>query len=150
MELSDAQSLAIDLMKEHNLSHWKFAFNRRKRDLGVCSFPKRTIFLSIHYVIRNEYSHIKNTILHEIAHALIGPGQGHNKYWKTLAKVIGCRILNIDEKIAKTNMPKGKYRFVCPGCGVTSYIYRRPKYNDGYMCRFCKCKDVYIEKTDVA
>ena len=33
---------------------------------------------------------IKNTILHEIAHALVGSQHGHSQIWRKKAREIGC------------------------------------------------------------
>ena len=33
---------------------------------------------------------IQDTILHEIAHAIVGPKHGHDKVWKVMASKLGC------------------------------------------------------------
>lgn len=70
---------------------WKYKFNNNKSCCGVCKYHSKTIELSRNY-INSKVTHkrdIKDTILHEIAHALC-PGEQHNTVWKTKAIEIGC------------------------------------------------------------
>jgi predicted SprT family Zn-dependent metalloprotease len=55
---------------------WGFAFNKQRRGMGLCRYATRTIELSIYLVDRNGLEEVRDTILHEIAHALVGPGHG--------------------------------------------------------------------------
>ena len=70
-------------MTRHGLHGWAFRFNRCKQAMGLCVYHRRSIELSIYFVERdNPVEEIRDTILHEIAHALVGPGHGHDKVWK--------------------------------------------------------------------
>ena len=92
MELSSVQLLADRLLNEHELFEkgWRFNFDRAKRRAGSCRFSKKEITLAKAYAEQEELNEIKNTILHEIAHALVGPKHGHNEIWKQKALEIGC------------------------------------------------------------
>ena len=46
--------------------------------------------LSVSFVLRATWSDIRDTLLHEIAHAIVGPGHGHDALWQTAARRIGC------------------------------------------------------------
>ena len=46
--------------------------------------------LSVSFVLRATWSEIRDTLLHEIAHAIVGPGHGHDALWQTAARRIGC------------------------------------------------------------
>ena len=49
---------------------------------------------------------VKNTLLHEIAHALVGPGHRHNRVWRQKAREIGC-----DAKVTHNlNFSEARYR----------------------------------------
>src|ERR1700722_17840393 len=89
--IRQVRQLAYDLMAQHGLLAWTFAFNRRKSSLGLCLYELRTIELSVFFVIRNPHEEIVDTILHEIAHALVGPGHGHDAVWKRKCQQIGAR-----------------------------------------------------------
>src|SRR5262245_51513217 len=79
------------LMDLHGLSDWSFAYNRRKRRLGLCYYPRKRLELSVHLVARNGDAEVRDTILHEIAHALTGPGHGHDAAWKAACVRVGAR-----------------------------------------------------------
>ena len=40
---------------------------------------------------RNGPEEVRDTILHEVAHALVGPGHGHDTVWKATAAQVGAR-----------------------------------------------------------
>lgn len=56
------ESMALDLMTIHNVSHYKFRFSGAKRTLGTCT--STTISLSINHALKSEINHVKNKILH--------------------------------------------------------------------------------------
>jgi predicted SprT family Zn-dependent metalloprotease len=90
MNLQYAYKMTRKLMKEHGISHWSFGFDKARRRFGLCSYSKRRITLSKALVEVNSPQRVRNTVLHEIAHALVGPGKGHGPIWKRKAIEIGC------------------------------------------------------------
>ena len=82
MKLDDAARLARTLMDYHCLGTWVFRFDRAIRRFGCCNWTTRTISLSAVLTRSNTDEQIRDTILHEIAHALAGPRAGHGKLWK--------------------------------------------------------------------
>ncbi|UQT45533.1 SprT-like domain-containing protein [Akkermansia muciniphila] len=77
-------------MDELGLADWQFGWDRAKRRLGVCRLLEKSITISIHFVRANlETPHeIRDTILHEIAHALAWTRHGertHGPRWKQIA-----------------------------------------------------------------
>lgn len=130
MNLNQAQSLATTLMTQHGISElgWKFKFDRAKRRFGCCKFRSKTITLSVYLTELNDEQRVKNTILHEIAHALVGSDNGHNYIWQRKAIEIGCdgnRCYNSLE----VEKPKGNYSASCPNCKTSFVRFRKPKYN---------------------
>lgn len=82
-------------MEEHGLAGWQFGWDRARRRLGVCRLREQCITLSIHFVCANlEVPHeIRDTILHEIAHALAWTRHGdrtHGPLWKQICREIGA------------------------------------------------------------
>ena len=128
----EARRLALELLTRHGLADWGFAFNRRKRSLGLCLYAARRIELSIHLVEKNGPEEIRDTILHEIAHALVGPEHGHDAFWKRKCLEIGAR----PQRCSEADMPLGKWRAHCGGCGASFHRYRRPR-GSGWFCRDC-------------
>lgn len=127
------RSLARRLLAAHGLGDWTFAFNRRKRSMGLCVYGRRTIELSIHFVLRNEGSEILDCLLHEIAHALVGARHGHDAVWKRKCLEIGAR----PTRCGQAAMPAGRWRATCGHCGTAFHRHRRPKQPTGWYCRAC-------------
>ena len=118
-------------------SGWDYHYDNAKRRLGLCNYSHKTIYFSLPFVDINTIDRMHNTVLHEIAHALIGPGYGHGYFWKAKAKYIGARpqACNSDPNIIK---PKGPYVFNC-ACGPTYYY--RLVHNIKRRCSICKYSD---------
>ena len=57
---------------------------------GICRYTTRTIALSVSYVLQAHWNDIRDTLLHEVAHAIVGPGHAHDAVWQTAARRIGC------------------------------------------------------------
>ena len=69
---------------------WTFGFDLAPSRAGVCRYQERRIDLSVSYCLAATRSDIQDTILHEIAHAIVGPRHNHDKVWKAKAREIGC------------------------------------------------------------
>ena len=133
MNLNEAKQMAIILMDKHGLMGWRFEFDNSKRRFGVCNYTYRKIGLSKHLVELNPEHIVKNTILHEIAHALT-EGHGHGFIWQQKAIEIGCdgKRCYSTKNVA---IPKGNYTAVCPICKFEHSKLRRPKYRSS--CAKC-------------
>ena len=135
MNPADARTLAQVLLNKHELHDWTFAFNRRKRAFGLCDFHKRTIYLSAVLTELNAEAEVRDTLLHEIAHALAGPGAGHGPTWRKVAQAVGAkprRCYSAEE----VRQPQSRYLLVCPSCGKSRPCYREP--TRVYACRNCR------------
>lgn len=85
---------ARGIMDKHGLIEdgWSFAINGRfSSALGRCTYTKRLIELCRSHVSEDSYENILDTLMHEIAHALVGPGKGHEKEWQQMAISLGAR-----------------------------------------------------------
>lgn len=120
-------------MTVHRLQDWRFGFNRRKQSLGLCVYSRRTIELSLPFVELNPHEAIRDTILHEIAHALVGPRHGHDRVWKRKCLEIGA----IPQRCGDANMPPGRWKTRCGQCGKDYHRYRRPKRMRRWFCPAC-------------
>lgn len=128
-----ARQLALQLLATHGLHDWSFAFNRRKRAMGFCRYDIRTIELSIYFVERNGHDLIRDTLLHEIAHALVGPDHGHDAVWKRQCLAIGAKPV----RCSHADMPAGRWHAQCGCCGSRYHRHRKPKRLQGWYCRSC-------------
>lgn len=130
--------LAEDLMLEHGLDDWTFTFDRAKVRLGACHYDTKTISLSRPLAELASEHDITDTLLHEIAHALVGPRVGHGRAWRETAISIGCS----GDRCHYLDTSEGsKYQYDCV-CGVTHTWHRKPK---AYHRR-CRCGHVFLSK----
>lgn len=132
MELYEAKKLALSLMTEHGLMGWRFEFNNRKQAYGLCSYRRRKIELSKHLTAVVDEDAVRNTILHEIAHALVGSGHGHDYVWQRKALEIGCDG-NRTNNHTHSEVITAKYMATCSRCGKVITAHRKPK--RGHWCR---------------
>lgn len=115
-KLAAIRSLALELMGEHGLLEkgWRFSFDNTHRRVAVCKYAPKLINFSKKWQDM-PLEKVRNTILHEVAHALVGPGHGHGLVWQRQAIAIGCdgkRCVSGTDDYA----PKGAWVGTCPGC----------------------------------
>jgi SprT protein len=124
MRLEDARKLATQLMRLHKLRpDWSFRFDRSKVRFGKCNYTKKEISLSRHLVELNGREEVRETILHEIAHALAPRGAGHGAAWRAVALSLGCNGRRCyGEEVVR---PAPKYKGTCPSCRKVIYRHRR-------------------------
>lgn len=153
MDRSSAATLARELMNRHGLGDIPFEFDNRRRAFGTTYFyvwptiltrscTVQKISLSEPLVELNDEATVRNTILHEIAHAKAGMAAGHGYAWKQIARSIGAdpeRECGEGVKVAA-----GKYQATCACKGYVHHMYRRP--SKSYHCRDCKQRLVYLER----
>lgn len=88
MRLDEIEFLARDLIATH-LVGWQFAWDRAATRYGSCVYGTQTITLSRVLNPQRKASAVRNTILHEIAHAMTF-GHGHDDVWRAQALALGC------------------------------------------------------------
>ena len=126
MTSSAAATLARALMNENGLTHqagWEFTFDNARRRFGQCSMQFffgglkwGRISLSRPLTEVNEEERVRNTILHEIAHAKAnlkaGRNVGHSAAWKREAVALGIKPERCYSE-ASTNTVPLKWKAVC-------------------------------------
>ena len=115
LTLEEIRKNAGRLLAYHGLAErgWVFRFDRAKKRAGCCHFHKKHISLSQSFCKVAPKQEVVNTLLHEIAHALVGPGHRHDQVWRKKAKEIGC-----DGKVTHNlNFSEARYWLGClKGC----------------------------------
>ena len=134
MELEQLTAAAAARMAEHGLVGWTFGLAGSKRRLGVCKYRRKRIEISEYYARHNPDAAVLDTLLHEIAHALAGPGAKHGPAWKAVAVRIGATPHACDNSPDTVTQP-GDWQTTCPACNKTHHKYRRPKSLTGFRCR---------------
>jgi len=117
---------------------WEVKFNNTKRIIAQCVTKKREIRLSKPFMERMKRVNVKNTILHEIAHAIDFHQRGysaHDYRWKKIASTLGAHP-RASAKLSPEEQPYFKYDAICPNHGkLPSGFQRRPKRE--YLCAKC-------------
>ena len=93
--LREADTLIQSLMRQHQqtgrLHHeWRAAFDLAAVRAGVCKYGEQLICLPVSYAMTADRQELIDTVLHEIAHAMVGAGHNHDPIWKLAAQRIGC------------------------------------------------------------
>jgi len=141
MDLRRAEELALELMTKHGLRHssfavpggaWKFRFDGARKRYGCCDYGARTISLSRHLTAINPEEQVRDTILHEIAHALVPSRHGHDRVWRRMAISIGCSGIRC--AVGAEKLQTGGYVGKCPG-NHPHRKFRRVRVQ--YACRHC-------------
>lgn len=116
--------MAVDLVREHGLDGWRVGFDTAKRRAGVCDYRRRRISLSAPLTRLHAEEEVRDTVLHEIAHALAGHAAGHGPLWQATARRIGCTAT----RCVPGDAPRvpGEWVGVCPAGHVVER-YRRPE-----------------------
>ena len=136
--LADAIELATCLMREHGLKGWRIKLDHARRRAGQCDYKNRVISLSRHYVRQAEPAHIRDTILHEIAHALVGPFHGHDAVWRQQARAIGCTAT----RCHTLEFARSRWIMQCPN---DCFAVKRHRRREGLVCLSCKTPVVFVK-----
>lgn len=134
MRQTEARALARKMMDDHGLTNWTLEFDNHKSRLGLCVYGKKTISLSKFFLDKGD-DLFRDTVLHEIAHAMAGHTAGHGPEWKRICLNIGANPV----REAHVTIPESDYAWVgkCPcGKGVKKN-HRKPRDLSGWSCRFC-------------
>lgn len=94
MNTNDAKAMALELMEFHRLHGWNFNYAMNEKAAGLCTYKGKIITLSLQFTKHGTESLVKNTILHEVSHALnyIRNGTtGHGEDWKRVCREIGAK-----------------------------------------------------------
>ena len=128
--LGMAIDLAIELMNAHGLAGWRIRLDNARRRAGQCDYANKIISLSRLYVRYADIDHIRDTILHEIAHALVGPRHGHGEVWRQKAREIGCSA----RRCHSLSFARARWVMQCPnGC----FAAERHRKKSGLVCANC-------------
>jgi predicted SprT family Zn-dependent metalloprotease len=125
MDLFQAERQAKLLMAAHGLTGWRFEWDNAKSRFGRCRHSDRLISLSRVLTVQRTEEAVRNTVLHEIAHALVGASHGHDAVWRRKALSIGC-----DGKRCSADKVEVSYKWhgLCPN-GHIIKRHRKPSGN---------------------
>lgn len=121
--LNDIRHWAHELITQYLDDSWSFTFDRAKTRAGKCNFTKREISVSRYLAELHTDEQVKQTLLHEVAHAKVGPGAGHGPVWQSYAAQIG--YVGGRTHTGEVASEFAKWVGVCPN-GHKIFRFRKP------------------------
>ena len=134
--IASIHQLATGLMARHGLKKWEFRFDHGTRRAGCCNYRDRLISISFNHAQSGSDDDIRDTILHEIAHALVGRRHHHDAVWQAKAHEIGCS----GHRTHRLELAPPRWKVHCENRCWTRAAQRR---NPRLVCRKCGGKLVY-------
>ena len=117
MDLRDAFAMAEYLLEVHGLDDWDVSYNSAKRRAGICHFAEQTLGLSAPLTAVHSEEDVRDTILHEIAHALVGPAHAHDATWRPWPGGSAPRVSGASRRTRRRRRPPGS----APALAVTCW-----------------------------
>lgn len=141
MDITQAFTLAQNMIDAHGLSGWRVQRRNYKSTGGVTYYNIKTIGLSPRLIAKWTEEETRQIILHEIAHALVGPRHGHDAVWSTTARKIGYTGGRTHE------LPTEERRWIvmCPTCGEIGRRHRRS--NKSMLCVQCRSAVSFVDSS---
>ena len=134
IKLHEIKKYALEQMEKWELTEqgWSFVWDTRAvRRYGQCRYRPKEIGITKKLANINTIEETKDVVLHEIAHALVGRGHGHDFVWKRMCRKVGAkpeRCYTPEDRGGTVKTMKGKYKLVNKDTGeVYRYYHRRPR-----------------------
>ena len=138
MNIQQIEEFVHTTLAQHGLTNWTFQWDHAVRRAGQTNYRTRTITLSKKLMPLCSDAQIRDTVLHEVAHALVGPTHGHGPAWQAMALRIGAR----PQRCTPKDFPRvpGTWVGTCPA-GHTHERFRKPK--NVLACKRCSPRFSY-------
>lgn len=108
--------LAASLLEKHGLADagWSFSWDNARTRGGQCNHTYRRITMSRHLVPLWTGEQVYDVLVHEIAHALVGPKHGHGAVWARKMRELGVK----PERCHDNATVPGRYAAICDNCNA--------------------------------
>ena len=140
-ELQAMAARASAWLVAHQLEGWSFQFDNATQRAGCCNYQTQVISLAHAYARAAPDADINDTLLHEIAHALVGKVHGHDPVWQAQAVALGCS----GQRCHDVQFTPPRYIVTCEHACWVMTAERRQR---GAVCRRCHGQVRYTTYTD--
>ncbi len=121
----DLLAYARQVLRQEQLHDWHVKWDQAKRRAGACHYQNKTLSFSQYLFATLPMQTMKEVVLHEVAHALAGPGHGHNQVWKAHAIRLGAPP---EARLPSTvPQPPAPWVGTCQYCGNQRKLYSSPR-----------------------
>lgn len=131
---------ARSLLTRHHLAQWSFQFDHGSRRAGCCHYTTQVISMSVEFARHASAQDIQETLLHEIAHALVGKFHNHDAVWQAKAREIG----STGRRCHNLQFTPPRYIVTCERRCWVATVERRGR---GLICKHCHSPLVYFTYT---
>lgn len=113
-KLNTAVLKSANILVANGLGDWKIKLNNKRSTLAETHYRNNTIMYSRHFLLVADKDQFLGVTLHEVTHALLGKGHGHDREFKKLCTEISP---NPDYAQRSVDVPIRKFLLECPKCG---------------------------------
>lgn len=103
MTLEEFEAFAWEQMDKYlcnSSNEWVFEWSNTRSTLGMCDEGDYTIYISKPFFLAVlDIKYVIDTLMHEIAHAVVGVRHKHDNVWKTKATELGATPYAVAEQI---------------------------------------------------
>lgn len=126
--IAHIEARAAALFEEYGLPlTWSFGWDRAKRRRGQCNYTDRRITMSRKIAELATFEESEQTLIHEVAHAVVGHGHGHGPVWRRQARAMGHSGAARSSRLVEVEPP---FIGTCP-TGHVSKRHKRSKVSCG-------------------
>jgi len=132
MDRIKATTLCREQLDKFGLKNWGVGTTTDPKHsfLGICMSKDKKIILNAFHIDIHPDSEVIDTIMHDVAHAIVGTINGHNEVWQAKAKELGASTL----PCSHLDLPAHVIDAIRSGQIVEmtieeeTHVLRRPKY----------------------
>ena len=139
--LTEVARQADQLLEKYGLTQWRFVYDHANHRAGSCRHDRQLISMAEQFCLTADNAQIEDTILHEIAHALVGVKHGHDVVWQAKAREIGCSAA----RTHCVSFSQPRYIVSCKQCGTYGVRDKRGK---NRVCKRCLSPITYDQYTE--
>lgn len=136
--------IALSYLAAYGLHDWKVVIHQSRKRAGFCNYPKKIISFSSFYINNPEVTRERfiNTVLHEVAHALVGVEnkRHHSDKWRQIFLKMGG-----DGKVHCETFAKPRAMIQCSSCSISIARFKVPRVSGRH--RSCG-GTLYIKKVE--